>query len=65
MTNEIFKRLIIKKRIKDRLSLINKEYNFFIDIITILNENEFFLNKYKKYLNYIKNDFLKKIRKNI
>ena len=65
MTNEIFKRLIIKKRIKDRLSLINKEYNFFIDIINILNENEFFLNKYKKYLNYIKNDFLKKIRKNI
>ena len=65
MTNEIFKRLIIKKRIIDRLSLLNQEYNFFIDIITILNENEFFLNKYKKYLNYIKNDFLKKIRKNI
>ena len=52
MTNEIFNRLIYKKRIKKRLNLINKEYNFFIDVINTLNENEFFKIKYKKYLFY-------------
>ena len=60
MTNEIFKRLIIKKKIKNRLSLLNKEFNFFINIINHLNNNEFFLNKYKIYLshfiNYFKNN---------
>ena len=63
MTNEIFKRLIYKKRIKDRLSLLNKEFNFFIDIINILDENEFFLYKYKKYLRYFKYYFMKTIKK--
>ena len=52
MTNEIFKRLIYKKRILNRISLLNKEFIFFISSINTLNENEFFLNKYKKYLNY-------------
>ena len=32
MTNEIFKRLIYKKKIRKRLHLLNKEYNFFIII---------------------------------
>ena len=63
MTNEIFKRLIYKKRIKDRLSLLNREFKFFIEIINILNENEFFLNKYKKYLIYFKIYFFKNLLK--
>ena len=52
MTNEIFKRLIYKKRIFNRISLLNKEFSFFISSINSLIENEFFLNKYKKYLKY-------------
>ena len=48
MTNEIFCRLVYKHRIKDRLYLINKEYNFFIDIVNTFNQNEFFFNNYLK-----------------
>ena len=55
MTNEIFDRLIYKKRIKNKLHLLNKEFNFFINIINELNNNDFFKIKYKKYLL----DFLK------
>ena len=65
MTNEIFKRLIYDKGIKNRLSLINKEFTFFIDAINILNENEFFLIKYKKYLNDFKLYFKSKYKINI
>ena len=65
MTNEIFKRLIYKKRIKNRLSLINKNFNYFIDAINTLNENIFFLNKYKEYLNYFKLYFKIKYKINI
>ena len=36
MTNEIFKRLIYRKRIKNRLSILNREHNFFIDIILFI-----------------------------
>ena len=46
MTNEIFKRLIKSKKILKRLYLFTKEFNFFINAIDILNENEFFLNNY-------------------
>lgn len=60
MTNEIFKRLIIDLRIKDRLRIINKEYNFFINAINSLDENEFFLNNYKDYLKKFKIYFLNK-----
>ena len=63
MTKEIFKRLIYKKQIIRRLSLIKKEYNFFIDIINNLNENEFFSIKYKKYLSHFKKYFKKHIHK--
>ena len=55
MANEIFDRLIYKKRIKNKLHLLNKEFNFFINIINELNNNDFFKIKYKKYLL----DFLK------
>ena len=61
MTNAIFNRLIYHFNIKDKLYLINKEYKFFIDIIDTLNQNEFFLNKYKEYLNYFKLYFSKKL----
>ena len=64
MTNEIFKRLIYKKRIKNRLSLLDREFNFFINIINALNNNEFFLNKYKKYLSYFSNYFHNKTKNN-
>ena len=65
MTNEIFKRLIYKKRIIKRLQLLNKEHNFFIDIINILKQNEFFKYKYKKYLNFFLYYFSKHFMKNI
>ena len=65
MTNEIFKRLIYSKRIKNRLNLFSKEFNFFINIIDNINNNEFFLNKYKKYLNYFKHYFYKKMKRKI
>ena len=51
MTNEIFNRLIYEDRKKIRLYLLQQEPKFFIDIINILNKNEFFDIKYKKYLN--------------
>ena len=63
MTNEIFKRLIKSKKILKRLYLFTKEFNFFINAIDILNENEFFLNKYKNYLNDFKKYFLKVMNK--
>ena len=64
MTNEIFKRLIYKKKIKNRLSLLNKEFNFFIDIINTFSNNDFFLNKYKKYLKTFKHYFKNKTKYN-
>ena len=63
MTNEIFKRLIYKKKIKDRLFLINKEISFFNDAIQLLNENKFFSYKNKKYLKYFTIHFQKIISK--
>ena len=65
MTNEIFKRLIYRKKIKNRLHLFNKEFNFFISAIDILNNNEFFLNKYKRYLNDFKKYFRLLMKKKI
>lgn len=63
MTNEIFKRLIYEKRIKNKLYLFNKEFNFFISAIDVINKNEFFHNKYKKYLEHFKNYFYRKMKK--
>ena len=65
MTNELFKRLIYRKRIKDKLFLFTGEFNFFINAIDIFNDNEFFLIKYKKYLNYFKIYFNKIMNKKI
>ena len=62
MTNEIFNRLIYKKRKKIRLFLLNKEPKFFIDAINILNQNDFFLIKYKIYLKTFSNYFSKHIK---
>ena len=65
MTNEIFNRLIYKKRRKLRLYRLKKEPNFFIDNINILNRNEYFEIKYKKYLNTFSLYFSKRIHKYI
>ena len=62
MTNAIFGRLIIKKRILNKISLLNKEFNFFISSINSLIENEFFFNKYKKYLYHFKLYFKNKYK---
>ena len=43
MTNNIFNRLIYEKKINDYLSLLNKEYNFFIDIIVKVQKAAFIL----------------------
>ena len=61
MTNEIFKRLIFKKRLPTKLHISKKSFDFFIYIIELLRQNQFFLNKYKKYIAHIKKKFLKKI----
>ena len=61
MTNEIFNRLIYEDRKKIRLYLLEQEPKFFIDIINILNNNEFFEIKYKKYLKTFKVYLSKKI----
>ncbi len=63
MTNEIFKRIIFGKKEMNYLNRIKKEFNFFINAIDVLLENEFFLNKYKKYLIYLKNYFYKRKKK--
>ena len=55
MTNEIFKRIIYKKKAMNKFHLVNKEFTFFINAIGALNENEFFRNKYKSYLINLKN----------
>ena len=65
MTNELFKRLIYKKKIKNKLYLFTREFNFFIDNIDTLNNNEFFLIKYKNYLNYFKIYFHKIMNKKL
>ena len=65
MTNELFKRLIYKKKIKNKLYLFTREFNFFIDTIDTLNNNEFFLIKYKNYLNYFKIYFHKIMNKKL
>jgi len=60
MTNKIFNRIIYKRRNKIRTNLTNEEISFFIDIINTLDKDDFFLNKYKNYLNNFKYNFIRK-----
>ena len=55
MANELFRNLIYIRGIKFLISSTQKNSSFFIDIINALNSNEFFLYKYKTFLNYFKN----------
>ena len=50
MVNEIFKRLVYRKKLKNHLHLLKKQHNFFITAINSLKNNEFIKFKYKKYL---------------
>ena len=64
MANELFGKLIYRRRNKVKLSLINKESNFYTDIINAFNSNDFFLYKYKAFINYSKLGFLNNTIKN-
>ena len=59
MTNAIFKRLLYKKRLSKRLYISKKNFDFLIYIIEQLGKNQFFLNKYKNYINYMKKYIIK------
>ena len=50
MVNEIFKRLVYRKKLKNHLHLLKRQHNFFITAINSLKNNEFIKFKYKKYL---------------
>ena len=63
MVNEIFKRLVYKKKLKNRLYLIKRQPNFFINSINALKNNEFISFKYKKYLNFFLSYFKKHKKK--
>ena len=64
MANELFGKLIYRRRNKVKLSLINKESNFYTDIINAFNSNDFFLYKYKAFINYSKLGLLNNTIKN-
>ena len=55
MVNELFERICINTKIKQRFRYLNEEYKFFNDIINMLLSNEFITIKNKKYLKIIKN----------
>ena len=62
MTNQLFKYLVYKTGENNDISPINIESNFIINIIRILNENEFFSYKYKVFLNSTIDIFLNKTK---
>ena len=59
MTNAIFERLLYKKILSKRLYISKKNFDFLIYIIEQLGKNQFFLNKYKNYINYMKKYIIK------
>ena len=60
MANELFRKLIINRGNTFKLSLINKVSNFSTNIINAFNSNDFFLYKYKTFINYSKYGLLYK-----
>lgn len=61
MANNLFDRLIYQNRKNIRIDLLYKDIKIFVDIINILNQNDFFAIKYKNYLKeFIFNSNIKK-----
>ena len=67
MSNALFKRIAILRNINNRILKINKDFNFYLDIIDEFLENEFISNNNKNYLRKTKANVLKaqKINNNI
>ena len=67
MSNTLFKRIAILRNINKRILKINKDFNFYLDIIDEFLENEFISNNNKNYLRKTKANVLKaqKINNNI
>ena len=67
MSNALFKRIAILRNINNRILKINKDFNFYLDIIDEFLENEFISNNNKNYLRKTKANILKaqKINNNL
>ena len=67
MSNALFKRIAILRNINNRILKINKDFNFYLEIIDEFLENEFISNNNKNYLRKTKANVLKaqKINNNI
>ena len=67
MSNALFKRIAIRRNINNRILKINKDFNFYLDIIDEFLENEFISINNKKYLRITKANVLKvkKINNNL
>ena len=59
MSNALFKRIAIWRNINKRILKINKDFNFYLDIINEFLENEFISNNNKNYLRKTKANVLK------
>lgn len=59
MSNALFKRIAILRNINNRILKINKDFNFYLDIIDEFLENEFISNNNKNYLRKTKANVLK------
>ena len=59
MSNALFKRIAILRNINNRILKINKDFNFYLEIIDEFLENEFISNNNKNYLRKTKANVLK------
>ena len=50
MSNVLFRRIAIRKNIREKVLLIKDNFNFYLDIIEEFLDNEFINNNNKKYL---------------
>jgi len=67
MSNDLIKRIAIRRNINKRILSINKDFNFYLDIIDEFLKNEFISNNNKNYLRKTKANILKaqKINNNL
>jgi len=63
MSNVLFRRIGIRRNIKNLVLHIKKEFKFYINVIDEFLQNEFINNKNKKYLNETKRNILKSQKK--